>query len=101
MDQITIVEAVHIEMPSLREQTLLVKLQYKNAESSSAALRAYRCMHGVRDGKVPMVCFVLSKMMRKFETIGILVSRLRSDRPLVLAKQSNRRCYPCRRFLQT
>lgn len=62
-------------MLSLVEQTLLVKLQYKDSESSSAALRAYRCMHGVRDGKVPMACCALTKIMQKFETIGILITR--------------------------
>ena len=39
------------EMLSIVEETLLVKMYYKNSESAVAPLRAYRFMKGMRDGK--------------------------------------------------
>ena len=53
-----------------RGRALLVKLFYVNSSKSSAALREYRCMKGLRRG--PMSTNGLKKMMIKFENTGDL-----------------------------
>ncbi|KAF8794360.1 hypothetical protein HNY73_002349 [Argiope bruennichi] len=72
-------------MLSLVKKDVLVKLFYKIAESSSLAFLAYRSMNGMRDGKGPMTCSALTKMMLKFEATSSLSSRPRSGRPTASA----------------
>ncbi len=64
------------------EKALLVKLYYKNSESTITALRAYRYMKGMRDSKGLITSSALNKMMKKFEATGSFASRLRSGCPL-------------------
>ncbi|GIY86625.1 hypothetical protein CEXT_510401 [Caerostris extrusa] len=72
---------VCIEMLSIVEKALLVKLYYKNSESAIAALRAYRYMKGMRDSKGPITSSALKKMMMKFVATGSLASRQKVDVP--------------------
>ena len=72
-------------MLSVVEKALLIKLYYKNAESATAALRAYRSMKGKRSRKGPITPSALIKMMKKFESTGSLASRPRSGRPSTTA----------------
>ena len=51
-----------------RDRALLVKLFYLNGSKSSAALREYRRMKGLRRG--PMSTNGLKKMVMKFESTG-------------------------------
>ncbi|GIY24947.1 transposable element tc3 transposase [Caerostris darwini] len=72
-------------MLSIVEKALLVKLYYKNSESTIATLRAYRYMKDMRDSKGLITSFALKKMMKKFEATGLLASRQRSGRPSTAA----------------
>ncbi|KAF8789108.1 hypothetical protein HNY73_007078 [Argiope bruennichi] len=97
-----LVEIESIEMLFLEEKVVLVKLFYKDAESSSVASQAYRSMKDMRDGKGLMTCSTLTKMMQKFEATGSLASCARSGRPTaLLSRQSNRVCNRCQPFLHT
>ncbi|GFU66477.1 hypothetical protein TNCV_3807201 [Trichonephila clavipes] len=78
--QITVVELVCIEMLSIVEKALLVKLYYKNSEIAVAALRAYRYLKGMRDSKGLITYSALNKM-KKFEATCSLASPQRSGRP--------------------
>lgn len=55
---------VHVEMLSIMDKALLVKLHYKDTKNSIARLS---CMHGKRYGKGPISYFALTKMLQKFE----------------------------------
>ena len=76
-----------IKMLSIVEKALFVKLYYKNSESVIAVLRAYRFMHGIRDGKGPITFSALNKVMKKFEATSPLASRPRTGRPSAVAQQ--------------
>ena len=73
-----------IEMVSIDERALLMKLYYKNSENAIMALRAYRFMKGMQNGIGLITSSELNKMMN-FEATGFLASRLRSGRPSAAA----------------
>ncbi|GBN28419.1 hypothetical protein AVEN_191011-1 [Araneus ventricosus] len=69
-------------MPTLQEDTLLVKLFYSHQENSVAAVKEFRRMKQIRRGS--MSPCALRKMIQKFETtgkLGILPSRGRKQIP--------------------
>ena len=74
-----------IEVLSIVERALLVKLRYKSSESAIAALQAYRFTKDMRDCKGPITSSALNKMMKKFEVSCSLASRQRSGCPSAVA----------------
>ena len=74
-----------IEMLSIVEKALLVKLYYKNSENDISSFRESRFLKGMRDDKGSITCSELNKIMKKFEATGFLAPRPRSGCPSAAA----------------
>lgn len=72
-------------MLSLPDRALLVKLFYKNGESTTIALRKFRTEKGLKAQKSPISLNGILNLVRRFEETGSLEDRPRSGRPSLSA----------------
>ncbi|GFT58481.1 hypothetical protein NPIL_334371 [Nephila pilipes] len=68
-------------MLSGKDKDLLMKLFYMNEESATVALRKFRLQKNEKTGKRSLTVANLVKLVQRFEEIGSLEDRVRSERP--------------------
>ena len=73
-------EGISVNMLTLSEKALLVKLYYQNGESATAALLSYRHRKSIRTCKGPGTSSVVNRMISKFEAMSCLDDRLHRSR---------------------
>lgn len=72
-------------MLSLPDRALVVKLFYKNGESTTVTLRKFRTEKGLKAQKSPISLNGILNLVRRFEETGSLEDRPRSGRPALRA----------------